>query len=103
MGCPRFAPGRKAVKRCASNHYRMGAEGNGFDDIGATSETAVDDHGESLTHGVYDFRQHIYRRYTAIELSAAVIGDDDAVTTQIGCVSRISRIQYAFDDEFARP
>jgi hypothetical protein len=68
------------------------AGGNSLQHVGAAVETAVGDHGEAVPDGLRDFGQDIDRRDTAVELAAAVVGDHDSVTAEVGRPPRVQHV-----------
>jgi hypothetical protein len=50
-----------------------------FDDVGAATEAAVDQHRHAIADRLNDFRQSIDGRATAVLDPPSVIGDDDAI------------------------
>lgn len=56
-----------------------GTHGEGFEEIGAATEAAIDEDGHLAIHGGDDFGQAVDAGAFAVLAAAAVIGDEEAV------------------------
>src|SRR6185437_3545220 len=78
-----LAVGRKPIKGCASDHYRMRAQRERFGDVASAAEAAVDHDRQAITDSGGDFPENLDRRYTVVELPPAVIGEHDTVAAGV--------------------
>src|ERR1700719_1329159 len=78
-----LAAGGEPVALHAAEPDEVGTYGFRLDDIAAAIEAAVDDDLGTAGNRLDDFRQHIGRAAAMIELTAAVIGDEDEVDAMI--------------------
>ena len=73
------------------------SDGQRFENVGSASKAAVDQHWNFTVEGVDDFRKHFDRGRVAVEIAAAVVGNDDAIGSVLGGKQRVFRRQDAFD------
>ena len=72
-----LAEGGEGPEVGAADADGAGAHGEGFEEIGAATEAAIDEH--FAIHGGDDFGQAVDAGAFAVLAAAAVIGDDEAV------------------------
>src|SRR5947199_117767 len=87
-----------AISR-ASDENGARADAKRFHHIAASSDAAVHEHLGILVNRGEHFRQNAQRRRDAVELSAAVIRDDDGGGAVIDGLARIVRGVHALHDE----
>src|SRR6185437_2369795 len=56
---PPLSAGRQAVEGRAGDHYGVGPQRQGLDDVRASAEAAVHDDGHAIANGIDDLRQHL--------------------------------------------
>ena len=103
-----FSGSGEAVGVGAAAEHGASAERERLDDVGATANASVHEDFSLAVDGRDDFRQDAQGRGSAIELSAAVIGDGDGSCAFIDGAARVIGGQNALDDdrtapEFANP
>src|SRR5579863_1405138 len=87
----------------ASDQDRARAERQRLDHVDAAPEAAVD-HDRGLTAGRLDHPgKRADRSDGAVELAAAMIGDDDSIDAALDRLSRFVRMQEALEDERPAP
>ena len=105
-----LAGGRAGAAGC-SQPIRVGTthkhgsrtETQGFDDVAAAPDTAIEKNFEPSTRRGHNFRQHTQRGRDAIQLAAAVIGDDDGIGAFVHGPPGIFARLHALDDDRAAP
>lgn len=73
------AGGCESVDVGSADADRVSAQRQGFEDVGASAEAAVDQDGDFALNGVHDFREGFDGAAAAFELTAPMIGDDEAI------------------------
>ena len=91
------------MQRRTAQHYRVGAQSQCLDDIGAATETAIDNHGDTLAHGIDYAWQRQYRGGCGIQHAPTVIGQHHSVRAAVRCEHSVTRVLYAFDNQLVRP
>ena len=81
----------------------MRAEREHANDVEAGANAAVGKHGHAVADRVGDRRQRASGRRHAVELAAAVVGDDDAVGAESAAATRILGVENALDDQRTAP
>src|SRR6516225_3501436 len=99
---PGQSAGSGAIEGRASHKAEIGAEAERDQDIGAAPHATVEEQGEPVADRGPDRRQHIERTRRLVELAPAVVGDEDAVATDLQRPQCISRAHDALYDEGAR-
>src|SRR5207253_6460681 len=56
-----------------------GAQGERFENIASTPESAIDEHRDAIAHGLNHFRQTVDRCAATLGGAPAMVGDDDPV------------------------
>lgn len=108
---PRPAPPRRLLttacgrgkKDGLSWKYEIRTERDGFNDIVASANTAVDQELNAIADRRSDCRQYFDGCRCRIQLPAVMIGDSDAIDAKIGNSHGVVGIQDAFHDECAGP
>jgi hypothetical protein len=103
MADPSFTSRRESIERCSAEHDRVRPERNGLEHIRSTPEATVDDNVHVNSHGRDNLRQDLHRRNARIDVSSAVIADDNAVAAVIRSELGIICTQDAFDEQFSGP
>src|SRR5262249_19815375 len=75
--------GSGAIEGRGSNKAEIGAEAERDQDVGAAPHAAVEQQGEPVADHGSDRRQHVERTRCLVELAPAMIGDEDAVATDL--------------------
>ena len=99
---PGFAAGDRRIEQRAADEDELRAERQGLDHVGAAPHAAVQHHGHAACFG-RDLRQRAQRRHREVELTAGVIGDDDAIDAALARDPRIRRRDQALDHQLALP
>ena len=99
---PRLAARREAPERRPADEHRVGAERQGDRDVGAAADAAVDQHRGAAGDRVDDLRQGVGGGRRAVELAAAVVGDDDAGGAVLDRERRVLGGQDALDQDRQR-
>src|SRR2546421_13036446 len=81
----------------------MSSQCERLDDVRTATESAVHNDGEPLSDGACDFRQHIDRGDAAVQLSASVVREHDAVAPQSRGALRVGDAQYTCYQQLSRP
>ena len=76
-----FSVGTEGPEIRAADGDGCCAEGQGFEDVGTSAETAVDEDGDFVVDSGDYFREGVERATGRIDGAAAVVGYDDAVDT----------------------
>src|SRR5215207_3895681 len=87
------------VEHWSSGHHGSSAERERLEYVGAASDAAVEQDLSALPDRRCDRRQRIQRRYRAVELPPAVVGDDDRLGAVLDGEQRVLRRENAFDDD----
>ena len=74
-----LAARRQAPRVRPADEHGVGAERERAQDVGAVADPAVDEHRHPAGDGRGDLAQRDGGRHAAVELAAAVVGDDDRV------------------------
>src|SRR3954451_14382424 len=97
------AGGGEGVGGGAADQDGAGAEGEGFDNVAAAADAAVEQHFDLAVHRFDHLGQNGDRRGDAVELAAAVIRYDDGIHTAIDRLARIVRGVHALRDDRTLP
>src|SRR5690606_26659332 len=73
-----------------------------FEDISATPYPAVE-HDRNIPGDIGNFRQYAQRGNTAVQLAAAMIGNNDAVNTDLNRCGGIRFAQDTLNDQWSFP
>src|ERR1700733_9282871 len=92
-----------APKVRAADQNRAGAERQRLDDIDSAPEAAVDQHRRFAADRVHDAGKRADGGDRAVELTPAMIGDDDSVGAAIDRLTRFAGVQQALDQERPAP
>src|ERR1700704_1987854 len=98
-----LAAGAEAIDVGAADHAGARAEREGAQYVLPRADAAVEHHLDLRAHGVDDLRQRRDRRRRAVELPAAVIGDDKSRGPGLGRGPGVLDVEDALEDELARP
>ncbi len=90
--------GGEAVGVGAADEDGPGAEAERLDDVAAAADAAVDEDFGAVADRVEHLRQHAQRRGDAVQLPAAMVGDDDAVGSGVERLARVVRGVDALDE-----
>src|SRR5204862_3933469 len=93
----RFAGGGQTIEMGAADEDCSCAEGERGGDVGAAADSGIDQNLDLVAHRVDDGGKHIHGRGHVIELAPAVIGNDDRVDANVGCVSSVVGGQDALE------
>ncbi len=102
-GDARLAAGAQTEDVGAADEAAFGAERQRAHHVLARADAAIEHEFDLRAHCIGNFGQHRDRRRRAVELPAAVIGDDDGGGTGAGRDPGIFHIEYALDDQLAGP
>src|SRR5260370_29864854 len=91
-----------AVERRPAEKYELGAEAKGDQDVGTAAHAAVEHHSYFVADRCLDRRQSLERGRRLVELTTAMVRDDDRVDADLGGANRDGRLQDALDDQGAR-
>ena len=86
----------------AAEADRVGAEGERLEDVGAGADAAVEEDRELLGDRGGDRRQGVERGDRAVDLAAAVVGDDDAVDAAPRCLAGVVDVLDPLDEDRQR-
>ena len=78
-----LAEGGEAPERWAADEDGFGAEGEGFQDVAAAADAAIHQDGDLAGDGFDYVGEGVEGADDAVELAAAVVGDDDAGGTAL--------------------
>jgi hypothetical protein len=95
--------GGQAVGVGAADQDGAGAEADGFYDVGAAADSAIHQNFGAAVDGGDDFGKRADRGIDGIELTAAVIGDDDGGDAFIHGAAGVVSCEQAFHDDWAGP
>jgi|SRR5579871_1051316 len=98
-----FACGAEPVSVGAPDKNGASAEADGFDDVGAATDSAVEKDFGLTADGGDDFRQDAESWRNGVELAAAVIGNDDGGGADIDSATRVVCGENTFCDDGAGP
>src|SRR3546814_8957088 len=98
-----FTACAKPVERGTPQKDSIGPQYKRLQDIGSSTETAVQHDSYVLTHRLPDLRQDFHRRYGMVELAATVVGQHNAIHPELRSRSEehtselqsLMRISYA--------
>ena len=96
---PRLAPGREPPESGPSDQDRVGAEGQRDRDVDPAPDPAVDEDRGPAGDGVDHLGQRVGGREAAVELAAAVVGDDDPGGAVLDRERRVLAGQDALDQD----
>src|SRR5690606_14035885 len=99
----RLAPGAEAVEERTADEGALRTKAERLEHVLAGANTAVDVDFDAVADRIDDLRQHRDRRRRAVELAAAMVGDDDRVGTGVGRHLRVLDVDDALDDQLAAP
>jgi hypothetical protein len=97
------AGGGQAVGVGTAYEDSAGAEADGLYDVTATADAAIHQDFGAAVDGGDDFGKRADRGIDGIELTAAVVGDDDGGDAFIHGAARVVSCEQAFHDDWARP
>src|SRR5215831_14054286 len=106
LDCPRragFSRDRRAPKCWAADHDELRPDRERLHDIAAAAKATVHNNGGPASYGVDNRRQDIDRRHRAVEIPAAMIGDDDTIGAVRDRALGIKRRKDTFHKELAGP
>ena len=104
-----IAVARRPRRRRRGRKYRPGRSGSSgaererAHDVLARTDAAIEQHLDLGADGFDNSRQHRDRRWRAVQLPAAVIGDHDRRRAGLGCGPGVLDVENALDDQLARP
>jgi hypothetical protein len=78
---PLFTPGSEPPQRRPACEHPLRTERERLDDVRSAPNPAVHEHDEAIARGLDDLWERVERRSHPIELTTAVIRDDDSVDT----------------------
>src|SRR5690606_9597981 len=93
----------KPEHEAAPDKNSIGSDGHRLRYVEPRHDAAIHQHGYVVSDRFADDRHQIDRRGRGIELTPAMIGDDDAVHPEHLGTARVIWMQDAFDDQGARP
>ena len=97
-----FAADRRRVDERPADEGEAGAEGERLEHVGAAPKAAVEQHRRLPADGD-DALEHVQGRDGAVELPAAVVGDDDGVGAGGAGACRVVGVQQALQYQVAFP
>ena len=103
LGHTGLAHGPQAIQEGAADVHAACAQRPGAQHVLAGAHTAVHVHLDLAAHGLNDGRQRLDARLRAIELAAAVVGDDQRVGTRLHSQLRVFHVLDALEDQLAAP
>ena len=98
-----FAGSAETISISAADEHGAGTEAKGFDDVGAAADATVEQDFGLASYGGDDFRKHAERRGNSVELTAAVIRNDDAGGSLVDGAASIVGGENALRDDRAGP
>ena len=98
-----LARDREAPKMRPPDQAGRGAERHRLDHVAAAPDAAVDQHRDAAFDRLGHGRQSADRGDRAVQLAAAVVGDDHAVDAVIDRGARLVRMQDALQEQRPRP
>ena len=96
------SPAYAAAKRNGADKDGARTERKGLDDVGAAAEAAIDHDGD-IACLFQDASQRLHRRDSVVQLSAAMICEDDPVHAAISCQGSVCGREDALDDQRCLP
>src|SRR5678815_6149803 len=99
----RLAGHREREQVEPSEAYGLGTQGEGLEDVRGALDAAVYRHVQALADRVDHLCKLVERCARAVELTAAVIGQDDAGATYVGGALRIRDRHYPLEAELSVP
>ncbi len=103
MGDAGFASGAEAVGVGSTDEDGASAEADGFDDVRAAADAAIEEDFGLASDGCDDFRQDAKSRRDGVELAAAVIGNDNCGGAAIDGATGVVAGDDAFGDDGTGP
>lgn len=100
--CPPCRPPKRIVERAADEN-EIRAQRERLQYIGAAADASVDHHCDVAPDCLHDSRQHAKRRGRAVQLTPAVIRNDDSVDAMIPRDDCILGRHDALDNELSLP
>src|SRR5207247_3499658 len=83
----------------ASDQHGSSAKTQRLYDVAATANTAIEQDFDAIAYACHNFRQHLQTRRDAVELAAAVIGNDQRVCSHVRCAAGVvSRVNAFYHD-----
>jgi len=98
-----FAQGAQAVNKGAADVDAARTQGTGLEHVLPAAHTAVHVNFNVLAHGFNNAGQGADAAFSAIELAAAVVGDDQRVGSCVDGVACIFRVLDSLEDQFTSP
>src|SRR5690606_24292360 len=92
-----------AVECGPADHYGIRPQCERLHDVVPAAETAVHDDRQALPDGGRDLGDDVYRRHAAVELPSAVVGEHDAIATELRRAFGVGRAQDALHGQLAIP
>ena len=92
-----------AAHEGSAHEGEFGTAGEGACDVRAAAQTAVEHDGGAAAKLLGEGGERFDGGLTSVELPSAVVGDDDAIDTEVDSFFSIVGIDDTFDDEFAFP
>src|SRR5207248_6468870 len=99
----RLAPGGERIGPGAPHQHEVGAEREHPHDVETRAYAAIDEDGHAPSDRVSDGRQSARTRQYSVELTPAMIGDDNPVRAGRHGFARVLGIENALDDERPLP
>ncbi len=93
----------RAIERRSSDENAAGTECKRFHDVPPASDAAINENRELVSNGGGDGGQRIERGDAAIELTPAMVRNDDRVHAEPCRANGIVRVHDALDDELFGP
>src|SRR6266851_5478089 len=91
----------QAIEKGATDQGAARAERERLEHVLARADAAVEQHLDAAAHRADYFRQRADRRCSAVELAAAMVGDDDRVGAARSGDLRVLGVEDAFQDQLA--
>src|SRR3546814_7724275 len=91
-----FTACAKPVERGTPQKDSIGPQYKRLQDIGSSTETAVQHDSYVLTHRLPDLRQDFHRRYGMVELASTVVGQHTAIHPELRSLSSLAYRKNAF-------
>ena len=96
-GHARLAAGAEPIGHRAADEGALGAERQRLEHVLAGADAAIHEDLGLVADRIDDLGQHPDGRWRAVELAAAVVGDDDRVGAVVDRELRILRVEDALD------
>ena len=100
---PLLARQRHTPQRRTPDEHRLGTQGDGLGNVAAAPDTAVQHYIGPAVDPLQNTRQRDDRRDGAVQVAAAVIGDDHRVHATLDSFVRVVLIQHTLDHQRAGP